>query len=150
MPIIHVRPYWQVLGALLRGLASSGASLLQAGSFTQGGLYEALCLAICFWRIRLCPDVFEAEFFTGGGEGVGFITGSIIGHHPFDGDAEVLVGGDGVFQMGAGAVLFLIGEDAISWLCVQHHFDHMLSTSRGKAGIVMDVHSGLLSRGGYG
>ena len=35
-----------------------------------------------------------------------------IGHDPFDGDAEASVAGERGFQVGAGAVLFLIGEHA--------------------------------------
>ena len=56
--------------------------------------------------------MFEAELFASGGEGVRGIARPIIGHDPFDGDAEASVAGEGGFQMGEGAACFLIGEDA--------------------------------------
>ena len=56
--------------------------------------------------------MFEAELFASGGEGVRGIARPIIGHDPFDGDAEASVAGQGGFQMGDGAVLFLVGEHA--------------------------------------
>ena len=57
-------------------------------------------------------DVFEAELFAGGGEGVRGIARPIIGHDPFDGDAEASVVGERGFQVGEGAACFMIGKDA--------------------------------------
>ena len=56
--------------------------------------------------------MFEAELFAGGGEGVRGIARPVIGHDPFDGDAEASVIGEGGFQVGDGALCFLIGEHA--------------------------------------
>ena len=63
-------------------------------------------------RIGFSSDVFEAELFAGGGEGVRAIARPVISHDPFDGDAEASVVGERGFQMGDGAVCFLIGEHA--------------------------------------
>ena len=86
-------------------MISSGIS-----PFAQGGLDEAFGLAVGFGGIGLGCDVFEAELFAGGGEGMRGIARPIIGHDPFDGDAEASVGVEGGFQVGDGVVLFLIGE----------------------------------------
>ena len=50
--------------------------------------------------------------FASGGEGVRGIARPIIGHDPFDGDAEASVAGERGFQVGDGAACFLIGEHA--------------------------------------
>ena len=80
------------------------------GPFTQGGLNEAFGLAIGPGRIGFGSDVFEAGLFASGGEGVRGIARPIIGHDSFDGDAEASVIGERGFQVGDGAVLFLVGE----------------------------------------
>ena len=80
------------------------------GPFAQGGLDEAFGLAMGSGGIGLCSDVFEAELFAGGGEGVRGIARPVIGHDPFDGDAEASVAGERGFQVGDGAACFLVGE----------------------------------------
>ena len=65
------------------------------GPFAQGGLDEAFGLAVGSGRIGFSSDVFEAELFAGGGEGVRGIARPVIGHDPFDGDAEASVIGEG-------------------------------------------------------
>ena len=73
---------------------------------------EAFGLSVSSGRIGLGSDVFEAELFASGGEGMRGIARPVIGHDPFDGDAEASVVGERGFQMGDGAVLFLVGEHA--------------------------------------
>ena len=81
------------------------------GPFAPGGLDESFGLAVGPGRIGLSSDVFEAELFASGGEGVRGIARPIIGHDSFDGDAEASVVGERGFQMGDGAGCFLIGEE---------------------------------------
>jgi len=64
-----------------------------------------------FRRIRFCSDGFDLQFTAGIGEGAGFITGSIVGHDAFYGDAEFFVLGNSGFQMGDGADGFFIWID---------------------------------------
>ena len=65
----------------------------------------------------------EAEPLAGVPEGMGFVARSVVGHDPFDGDVEAPVPGDGGFQEGDGAVLFLVGHDV----------------SEAEAGVVVDA-----------
>ena len=60
VPIVHVGPAGQVGGPLIGCLIGSGI-----GPFAQGGLDEALGLAVGSGRIRLCSDVLQTERFAG-------------------------------------------------------------------------------------
>src|SRR5215212_6483206 len=79
--------------------------------FAQGGLDEALGLAVCLGRIRLGPDVLEAEIAAGGPKRLGAIARAIVGHHTGNRDAEVRVVGDRGLEEGDRALLFLVRED---------------------------------------
>ena len=48
---------------------------------------------------------------TGAREGEGFVAASVAGHDAIDGDAEVAIIGDGLFEEGYGTFLFLVWED---------------------------------------
>src|SRR4051812_41819699 len=89
MPVVSVQPDRRRGGAVVRGWVG-----LNVGPFAQGGLDEALGLAVRLGRIRLGPDVLETEIAAGLAEGLGAIAGAIVGHHTGNRDAEVRVVGD--------------------------------------------------------
>src|SRR3954453_2683147 len=104
MPV--VQPDRQRSGAVVRGWVG-----LSVGPFAQGGLDEALGLAVRFGRIGLGPDVLETEIAAGRAEGLGAIAGTIVGHHTGNRDAKVRVVGDRGLEEGDRALLFLVRED---------------------------------------
>src|SRR5215210_6275107 len=84
---------------------------LGVGPFAQRSLDEALGFAVCLGRIRLGPDVLEAEIAAGGAEDLGTIAGAIVGHHAGNRDAEVRVVGDCGLEEGDRALLLLVRKD---------------------------------------
>ena len=68
------------------------------GPFAGDGLDEAFGFAIGLWAIGACEGVFEAEFLAGGGEEFGAVGGAAVSEDAFDGDAVVLVEGDGLAE----------------------------------------------------
>src|SRR3954468_13049500 len=83
MPVVSVQPDRQRSGAVIRGGVG-----LSVGPFAQGGLDEALSLAVCLGRIGLGPDVLETEIAAGGAKRLGAKAGAIVGHHTGNRDAE--------------------------------------------------------------
>src|SRR3954470_14093558 len=108
MPVVSVQPDRQRSGAVIRGWVG-----LSVGPFAQGGLDEALGLAVRLGRIRLGPDVLETELAAGRAEGLRAIAGAIVGHHTGNRDAEVRVVGDRRREEGDRALLFLVGDAAL-------------------------------------
>src|SRR4051794_3564797 len=106
VPVVSVQPDRQRTGAVIRGGVG-----LSVGPFAQGGLDKALGLAVCLGRIRLGPDVLEAELAAGRAEGLRAIAGAIVGHHTGNRDAEVRVVGDRGLEEGDRALLFLVRKD---------------------------------------
>src|SRR3954469_11116612 len=106
MPVVSVQPDRQRTGAVVRGGVG-----LSVGPFAQGSLDEALGLAVCLGRIRLGPDVLEAELTAGAAEGLGPKAGALVGHHTGNRDAEVRVVGDRSLEEGDRALLFLVRKD---------------------------------------
>src|SRR5215212_3710611 len=106
MPVVSVQPDRQRSGAVVRGGVG-----LSVGPFAQGGLDKALSLAVCLGRIRLGPDVLEAEIAAGGPKRLGAIARAIVGHHTGNRDAEVRVVGDRGLEEGDRALLLLVRED---------------------------------------
>src|SRR3954465_12382767 len=106
MPVVSVQPDRQRSGAVVRGWVG-----LSVGPFAQGGLDEALGLAVRLGRIRLGPDVLETEIAAGAAEGLGAKAGAIVGHHTGNRDAEVRVVGDRGPEEGDRALLLLVRED---------------------------------------
>jgi hypothetical protein len=72
MPIILVRPNWQLGGSLIRGLIRS-----REGPFAQRCLNETFGFAVGFRRIGPGMDVFDLKSAAGAREGKGFISRSI-------------------------------------------------------------------------
>src|SRR4051795_10457019 len=106
MPVVSVQPERQRGSAVVRGWVG-----LSVGPFAQGGLDKALGFAVCLGRIRLGPDVLEAEIAAGAAERLGAKAGAIVGHHTGNRDAEVRGVGDRRLEEGDRALLFLVGED---------------------------------------
>ena len=106
MPIVSVQPDRQLRGAPVGCWISDGI-----GPFPEGGLDEALGLAVGFGRVGLGAEVFDAELPAGVAEGEGFITTAIVGHDAGDGDAEALVIIYRRLEEGDGAVRLLVGFD---------------------------------------
>ncbi len=106
VPVVSVQPDRQRSGAVVRGWVG-----LSVGPFAQGGLDDALGLAVCLGRIGLGPDVLEAEITASGAEDLGAVAGAIIGHHAGNRDAEVRVVGDRGPEEGDRALLLLVRKD---------------------------------------
>src|SRR3954467_1805908 len=106
MPVVAVQPERQCGGTVVRGWVG-----LSVGPFTQGGLDEALSLAVCLGRIGLGPDVLETEIAAGEAEGLGAIAGAIVGHHTGNRDAKARVVGDRRLEEGDRALLLLVRKD---------------------------------------
>src|SRR3954470_3575218 len=106
MPVVSVQPDRQRSGAVIRGWVG-----LSVGPFAQGGLDEALGLAVRLGRIRLGPDVLEAEIAAGGAGGLGAIAGAIVGHHTGNRDAKARIVGDRGLEEGDRALLLLVRKD---------------------------------------
>src|SRR3954447_15998113 len=106
MPVVSVQPDRQRSGSVIRGGVG-----LSVGPFAQGGLDEALGLAVCLGRIGLGPDVLETEIAAGAAEGLGAKAGAIVGHHTGNRDAEVRVVGDRRLEEGDRALLLLVRAD---------------------------------------
>src|SRR3954469_10041489 len=106
MPVVSGQPDRQRSGAVVRGWVS-----LSVGPFAQGGLDEALGLAVRLGRIRLGPDVLETEIAAGAAEGPGAKAGAIVGHHTGNRDAKARVVGDRGLEEGDRALLFLVRKD---------------------------------------
>src|SRR3954452_6815828 len=94
------------------GVSQTGGGTvgLSVGPFAQGGLDEALGLAVCLGRIGLGPDVLEAELAAGAAEGLGAIAGAIVGHYTGNRDAKARVVGARGLEEGDRALLFLVRE----------------------------------------
>src|SRR3954462_10454235 len=100
MPVVSGQPDRQRSGAVVRGWVG-----LSVGPFAQGGLDKALGLAVCLGRIRLGPDMLEAELAAGRAEGLRAKAGAIVGHHTGTRDAEARVVGDRRLEEGDRALL---------------------------------------------
>src|SRR3954469_5998683 len=65
---------WRVLSGVARSATQRRGDprlgRLSVGPFAQGGLDEALGLAVCLGRIRLGSDLLEAEIAAGAAEGL--------------------------------------------------------------------------------
>ena len=81
------------------------------GPFPEGGLDEALGLAICFRGIGFGADVLDAQVPASVAECERLVATAIVGHHARDGDAEAFVIGYGRLEKGNGAVGRLVGLD---------------------------------------
>jgi len=93
MPVVSVCPVRQLGSPLLWSVVGLGVS-----PFAQGSLDEAFSLAVGPRRIGPGEDVSEAEAAAGGAEASGSVARAVVGHDPFDGDAEACVVGDGELE----------------------------------------------------
>ena len=67
--------------------------------FPERGLDEAFRLSVCLRRVRLCPNVFDAEVAAGSGPQFRFVARPIVGHDALDPDAEAAIVCDGRLQV---------------------------------------------------
>src|SRR5207247_10585353 len=79
--------------------------------FPDGGLNEALGLAVGFGRIGLSADVLDAEVPASVSEGESFVAAAIIGHDAAHRDAKAFVISHSRLEKGNGAVCILIRLD---------------------------------------
>jgi CheY-like chemotaxis protein len=106
MPVVAVKPSGQMRGAV-GGTGKDRA----IGPLAQGGLDEALGLAVGPGGVGAGADMLEAEFAAGLGEGAGIEAGTVVGHDAPEPDAEVPVVGHRPAQKGHGADGLLVGQD---------------------------------------
>jgi len=92
------------------------------GPLASNCLDEAFGLAIGLRAIRTGEAVFDAELLASGGEEPGAISGAAIGEQALDGDAVVLVEGDGLAQSVEGTGDLFVGVE----------------TGESEAGVVVD------------
>jgi hypothetical protein len=79
--------------------------------FPEGGLDEALGLAIGFGCVGLGADVLDAELAAGVAEGEGFVTTAVVGHDAGDGNPQAGVVGHSRLEERNGAIRLLVGLD---------------------------------------
>src|SRR6266851_4576651 len=82
------------------------------GPLAQGGLNEALGLAVGAGSVGTGEAVLDAELEAGGAEVAGTIAGAVVGEQAADGDAVLGVEGDGGVQEGDGGLALLVGQHA--------------------------------------
>ena len=129
MPIVVVEPGEQMVGALEGGEVGAGI-----GPFAEGGLDEALGLAVGARSVGAGEVVADAEAAASATEVGGAITGAVVGEQASDADAQrALVGLDEEEELGSGRAAF-IGQDL----------------GEGDAGMVVDGEVDELPAGGAG
>ena len=89
VPVVLVDPWSEVLSAFGQVLISAGV-----GPFAQGGLDEALGLAVGAWRVRPCAAVLQAKRAATAGEGVRPVARAVVGQHGAEVDAEPRIVGE--------------------------------------------------------
>ena len=106
MEVIVVKVEGEEGGAVVAGVI--GACV---GPFAGDGLDKALGLAIGLRAVGFGELVFEAELEAGGGEEFGAVGGAAIGEDAGDGDAVILVEGDGLVEGGEDAGSFFVWKE---------------------------------------
>ena len=104
--IVVVEIEWEEGSALVRGVVRTRISPL-AGE----GLDEAFGFAVGLRAIGSGEEMAEAQLVAGSGEELGAISGTAVGEDALDGDAMILVEGDGLLQGGHDAGDFFIGKE---------------------------------------
>ena len=129
MPIVVVEPGEQMVGALEGGEVGAGI-----GPFAEGGLDEALGLAVGARGVGAGEAVADAEAAASTTEVAGAVTGTIVGEQASDADAKrAIVGVGEEKELGSGKAA-LIGQDL----------------GEGDAGMVVDGDVDELPAGGAG
>ena len=106
MPIIVVEPGAEMGGALRGGEVGAGI-----GPFSEGGLDEALGLAVGAGGVGRGEAVSDAEAAASAAEGAGAITGAVVGEQAADRYAEGAIVGDGGEEELDSGKATLIGQD---------------------------------------
>ncbi len=106
MPIVVVEPGEQMVGALEGGAVGAGI-----GPFAEGGLDEALGLAVGARGVGAGEAVADAEAAASTTEVAGAVPGAIVGEQASDADAKrAIVGVGEEKELGSGKAA-LIGQD---------------------------------------
>ena len=113
-----MKPGWKLVTSLRGCLIGD-----RIGPFPEGGLYEALGLAVGSRGVGSGTDMADVELGTEISEDPGSAAGSVVGRDAFNGDPEVLIVGDGRLEKG----------DCASGGLVGHHSGEI------HAGIVVDA-----------
>src|SRR5687767_6095132 len=97
----------------MHGLGAFGGGVIgpAVDPFAQGGLDEALGLAVGAGRVGPGSDVLEAGAGDKALEEMASVGGAVVGHDALDGDAMGLEEGEGAGEEGAGALLPLVGKN---------------------------------------
>ena len=90
MEVVVVKEEEEACGALV-GMGVG----VSVGPFAEGGLDEALGLAVGLWSVGPCEAVLEAEGGDGGAHGVSAVAGAIVGVEALGGDAVLLKESEG-------------------------------------------------------
>ncbi len=96
----------EALGAVLAGVVGTGV-----GPFAGEGLDEAFGLAVGLGAIGSGEEMLEAELAAGAGKEIGAIRGAAIGEDGLDGDAVVLIKGQGLLERGEDTGDFFVGKE---------------------------------------
>jgi len=105
--IVVMKEAREELSAVVGGVVSTGIS-----PFAGEGLDEAFGLAVGLRAIGAGEEMFEAQLAAGGGEAFGAVSGAAVGEDGLDGDAMILVEGDGLVECVQDTGRFLIGKKA--------------------------------------
>ena len=84
---------------------------VSVGPFAQGGLDEALGLAVGLWSVGSGEAVLEAESGDGGAHGVGAVAGTVVGGDALSVDAVSFEEGQGGVEEGDGTAGGFVGEE---------------------------------------
>ena len=82
------------------------------GPFAQGGLDEALCLAVSSGRVGSCAAVVELHLLAGVAELAGAVAGTVVGEQGADADAVAGEELDRRVQEADGGIGLLVGQHA--------------------------------------
>jgi hypothetical protein len=106
VPVVAMDPAGEFGGADIGMGIDVGVSPL-----AQGGLDEALGLAVGAGSIRPGEDVLETEFLAGSGKDIGAEAGTVVGHDLLKLHPKSVVMGDGLVEESDGGDTLLIGQD---------------------------------------
>src|SRR5882672_12722460 len=102
VPVVAMPPGGELGSAFTGVLIGAGI-----GPFAQGGLDEALGLAVGPGHVGPGANVLEVEPATDVAKGEGSVAGAVVGHDALYFDAQACVVGDSGLEEGCGAGLLL-------------------------------------------
>ena len=115
--IVVVKIERETMGAVVTGVVGTGV-----GPLAGEGLDEAFGLAVGLGTIGAGEEMFETELLAGGGREFGAIGRTTISQDGLDGDAVVLIKGQGLLECGEDAGDIFVGKEG----------------GKGEAGMIID------------